>query len=165
MISLLRPIEAALSTIKEGLTTMTDTVTEEAPAEVQAEAPETPKDRAASLQATRQQKMDELFRGKKYEIFKEVHLEGDNRFETPFGNKGRHGFALREVGNPDNKFIVGATMLQQVAEQYGAVEVPAKDRKRRTKEQKAADDAKAAEEKAAAASKAAEQVEAAETSA
>jgi hypothetical protein len=99
---------------------------------------------------TRQEQKDELFKGKKYTILKEVHLEGDERFQTPFGNKGRHGYVLEEVGNTSNRFIVGASMLTQIAAEYGAVTVPVKDRKRRTKEQKAADDAAAAAAKAAA---------------
>lgn len=56
---------------------------------------------------TRTEKMDELFKGKKYDILKEVHLEGEDRFQTPFGNKGRHGFVLQEKGT-DNRFIVGS---------------------------------------------------------
>jgi len=120
------------------------------------------KDRAASLAETRKAKMDALFYGQKYDILKEIKLEGDDRFETPFGNKGRNGFALKlstgytaRDGQPD-KFVIGETMLRQVSEQYGAVEVPVKERKRRTKEQKAADDAQKAAEKAAKASAAAE---------
>lgn len=125
-----------------------------------ADAGET-RSRAESLLATRKEKMDALFsEGRKYEIVKEIHLDGDQRFETPFGNKGRHGFHLKRTDGPavlvegvdDSRgFIVGATMLEQVAKEYGAVEVPEKQRKRRTKEQKAADDAREAEEKAAAA--------------
>lgn len=118
-----------------------------------------PKDRTASLLATRQEKMDTLFKGKKYKIAKEIHLEGDERFVTPFGHKGRNGYALvLESGEPAviddkklDKFVVGETMLKEIAEKYQAVEVPVKERKRRTKEQKAADDAKAAEENAEAA--------------
>jgi len=119
------------------------------------------KDRAASLLATRQAKMDLLFKGQHYDVIKEIHLEGDQRFQTPFGNKGRHGYALRltegstpaegaaaAAGGDGSQFVVGDTMLEQIAKEYGAVEVPAKERKRRTKEQKAADDAAAAEAKA-----------------
>jgi len=116
-----------------------------------------PKDRAASLQASRQVKMDALFKDKKYKILKEVHLKDDERFQTPFGNKGRNGYALQlEDGQEPSegmpaKFVIGETMLAQIARDYQAVEVPAKERKRRTKEQKAADDAAAAKAKAEAA--------------
>lgn len=108
------------------------------------------KDRAASLLATRKAKMDEFFKGKKFTIAKEVHLDADkDPFVTPFGNKGRHGYVLVEVDNAANKFIIGETMLRQVAADYDAVEMPVKARKRRTKEQKAADDAAAAAAKGA----------------
>lgn len=130
-----------------------------------------PKNRVQSLLETRQGKMDALFKGKKYKIAKEIKLEGEDRFVTPFGNKGRNGFALQLVsGEPAviddkklDKFIIGETMLKQVHTEYDAIEggLPEKPRKRRTKEQKAADDAKAAEEKAAkAAAKEAEKVNA-----
>lgn len=118
-----------------------DTADVEAPdASTPADAAATAKDRAASMLASRQVKLDELFKGKKFTITREIHLEGDERFETPFGNKGRHGFALQEVGNPANEFIVGESMLALVARDYQAVEVPVKERKRRTKDQKEADD-------------------------
>lgn len=112
-------------------------------------APEAPKlTRGESLLATREAKFKELFEGKKFDVKGEIHLEGEQRFQTPFGNKGRHGFVLVEVGNPTNKFIVGETTLREAAEKFGAVEVPVKERKRRTKEQKAADDAADAAAKA-----------------
>jgi hypothetical protein len=153
--SLLDPFHI-IPKIREGLTHMTTTdLTETAETEIvptsDTEAA-APKDRAASLLATRKQKMDELFSGKRFEIVQEIHLEGDQRFETPFGNKGRHGFHLRPEGTTDKGFIVGATMLEQIASEYGAGTLPAKERKRRTKEQKAADDAAAAAAKADSAS-------------
>lgn len=111
-----------------------------------AEAPA--KDRAAALLANRQAKMDELYKGQRYKIIKEIHMEGDERFQTPFGNKGRHGFAL-ENESTGERHVVGASMLQLIADTYGAVDVPAKERKRRTKEQKAEDDAREAEAKEA----------------
>lgn len=77
--------------------------------------------RGASLLATRKQKMDELFAGKSFDIVEEVHLEGEDRFVTPFGNKGRNGFMLAEVGNPNNTFIIGETMLKQVETDYKAI--------------------------------------------
>jgi hypothetical protein len=114
------------------------------------EVQEEKRTRAEALLATHRQKMDELFSGKKYEIVKEVHLNEGQHFQTPFGNKGRHGFALREVSDHKNHFTVGASVLRKAAEEYGAVELPtAPPRKRRTKEQKAADDARLAAERAA----------------
>jgi hypothetical protein len=123
---------------------------------------ETPvkKDRAASLAARSQEKFDELFKGRHYKIVKVIKLEGEQRFQTPFGNKGRNGFALI----PDDRsfasdkeakaaaIFVGETVLRKAAAQYGAVEVPVKERKRRTSEEVAAakvvKDAERAEKKA-----------------
>lgn len=118
-----------------------------APATEPSAAPPVVKDRAASLAATRQAKFDELFKGRHYKIVKVIALQGEQRFQTPFGNKGRNGFALI----PDDRsftsvaeekaaaIFVGATVLAKAAADYGAVEVPEKVRKRRTSEQKAAD--------------------------
>ena len=105
--------------------------------------------RGEALYAAHQEKVREAFQGKKFKILKEVHLEEDQRFETLFGNKGRHGVILEEVGNPDNRLIVGNTILRRVADEYGSVELPpeAQKRKRRTKAQKAEDDAAAAARK------------------
>jgi hypothetical protein len=104
---------------------------------------------AAPPQRTRKEKLDALFEGAHYEVLKAIHLDGDQRFVTPLGNKGRNGFALKETGvepGTERKFIIGASLLAKVAAEYGAVEVPAKKRTRRTKAQMAADRAaKAAE--------------------
>jgi hypothetical protein len=89
------------------------------------------KDRSASLAANRKAKMDELFAGKKFTILQEIHLNGDERFVTPFGNKGRNGYAISEEGNPSNRFIVGATVLKQAAAEYGAVTLPEPKRKKK----------------------------------
>lgn len=89
------------------------------------------KNRSASLAANRKAKMDELFEGKKFTILQEIHLNGDERFVTPFGNKGRNGFAISEDGNPSNRFIIGATVLKQVAAEYGAVTLPEPKRKKK----------------------------------
>ena len=82
--------------------------------------------RSDALAETRKQKLDEMFSGKKFEILKEIHLPEGELFQTPLGNKGRHGFAIREQGNPSNQFIVGKTVLKQASEQYGAVDLPEK---------------------------------------
>lgn len=68
--------------------------------------------------------MRDLFEGRKYRIVKEINLPPDQRFRTPFGNQGRHGYGLVEVGNPDHRFVVGVAVLRQAAERYGSVELP-----------------------------------------
>jgi hypothetical protein len=112
--------------------------------------------KSEALKETRAEIMKRLFDGRKWKVLKEVHL-GKNeqtglpdRFKTPFGNKGSHGFVLQEVREDDQdvREVVGATVLKRAAEEFGAVELPVKQRKRRTKEQKASDDAAAAQAKA-----------------
>lgn len=85
--------------------------------------------RGEKLARTRKAKMDALFAGKKFEITREIHLKGDLRFQTPLGHKGRNGYALKEVGNDDNQFIVGWAVLQHAAKEYDAVKLPGSDKK------------------------------------
>lgn len=73
----------------------------------------------------RQQKLDDLFKGKKFVILKEVRLNEDERFRTPLGHTGRHGWIVQEISNPDNKFIVGFSLLQAMHDTYDAVDLPA----------------------------------------
>lgn len=73
-------------------------------------------------------KMREVFQGKVYKILREVHLKENERFQTPFGNKGRHGFLLEPVddqGNPNgNRIVVGRAVLERAASEFKAVELP-----------------------------------------
>lgn len=128
-----------------------DTVTApEADAEAPAEATEPSEagvDRGQRLTETRKAKMDALYQGQHYRVEAVIALTEGRKFVTPFGNKGSHGFLLKndnaEATGEQKSHIIGASVLQQVAETYGAVELPAKARKRRTAEEKAADDVKA----------------------
>ncbi len=104
---------------------------------------EVPLSRSEKMSQTRTGKMRSLFYGKKYKILGEVHLKEDEQFQTPFGNKGRNGFVLKEV-DTGTKIIVGEAVLRKANEQYDSILdlPPAKPkRSRRTKAQKAADDA------------------------
>lgn len=76
------------------------------------------------MQKTRRAKLDAAFKGKKFVILREIHLEDDERFETPFGQLARHGYALQEVGNEENKMLVGIGVLRRAAYDYQAVELP-----------------------------------------
>lgn len=98
--------------------------------------------RGEALYAAHREKVRDAFQGKKFKILKEIHLEEDQRFETQFGNKGRHGVILENVETGE-KLIVGNTILRRIARDYGSVDLPpeAQRRKRRTKAEKAADDA------------------------
>jgi len=103
-------------------------------------------DRGAALQEAREQKMKEAFEGQKFVIEREVHMPEGQVFQTPFGNKGRHGYVLKNVAT-GQLTVVGATVLKRISELYDAVELPEPKRKRRTKAQKAADDAAAKKDK------------------
>lgn len=108
-------------------------------------------DRGAKITAARRDKLDKLFAGKKYEILKPVDLTNDpegRKFETPLGNKGKKGYAIKlaegyepEAGWP-SVMIFGESVLRQVEKDYGSVTMPeaAPTRTRRTKEQKEADE-------------------------
>jgi hypothetical protein len=103
--------------------------------------------RQAQLLAHRRAKLDKAFKGKRYTIVKKVKLEGNDRFVTPLGHKGKTGVILEEVGNPANKIIVGAVVLRVAADEYGAVDLPR--RRMRTAEEVAAAAAAKAAAKAA----------------
>lgn len=113
--------------------------------------------RGAKIQAARLEKLRALFEGKQYEIIKPINLTGvlddkgeQRRFDTPLGNKGVKGYAIKlvegqtpEEGYPA-KMIFGDSVLKFAAEKYGSLTMPESDkptRTRRTKEQKAEDDA------------------------
>ncbi len=100
-------------------------------------------DRGEKLYKAHSAKLRAAFEGKKYVIVKEFTLDADKKFATEFGNKGRHGFIIQNVDNPEDKKVVGATVLRRIANEFGAVDLPpeTKKRTRRTKAQKAADDA------------------------
>lgn len=82
-------------------------------------------ERGAHLAALLTAKLDKFFKGRKYTVRREVHLKKNERFVTPFGNKGRHGFILDETGAvPPHRMVVGESVLRRVAEEYGSVELP-----------------------------------------
>lgn len=137
---------------------MTADIATDAPAtEATAPATEAPPTasaaRSEALAAARKTKMDELYEGQKYTIEAEIKLKDGKKFITPFGNKGSNGYLLKNVDpNADGEkktHIIGRSVLDQVAEVYSAVELPAKTRKRRTAEEKAADDVRVKAERAA----------------
>lgn len=88
-------------------------------------------DRRTALVAARAAKFASVFEGKRFEIVKEVNLPEGQVFQTPFGNKGRNGYVLVEVGNESNRITVGATAVKKAADLYGSVTPPVKEKKRR----------------------------------
>lgn len=102
--------------------------------------------RETKMAKTRAAKMEALFKDKHYRILGEIHLEPDEQFQTPFGNRGRHGYVLK-AEDTGKKIMVGETILRKAAALYGGIEglPPEKPkRSRRTKAQKAAEDAQKA---------------------
>lgn len=104
---------------------------------------------------TRLRKMQELFEHRKYAILGEIRLEEDEQFQTPFGNRGRHGYVLQELveGRPtSHKIVVGHTILHKASVLYDAIEGmdPAKPKRtRRTRQEVAEERARKAAEAAA----------------
>lgn len=84
--------------------------------------------RGSKLAANRKAVLDKLFTDRKYVVKGEVHLGPDENgaqqvFQTPLGNKGRHGYVLEEVGTGE-RVVFGKTMILRIAEEYGAFELP-----------------------------------------
>jgi len=114
-------------------TTTTDPAAETA-------APTEPgKTRSEALHASRQAKYSAFFQGKQYEVEKAVNLDPGQQFQTPFGNKGRTGFVIRDIKTGD-KYTVGASALE-LGKTFGAITNPpeAKPKKVRAKKEKAAE--------------------------
>lgn len=92
--------------------------------------------RGESLRATKQRKLDTMFRGRKWEILQEIHLpdepdaNGDYpRFENPFGNKARHGYVIRDVVSGQVVYV-GNSLLKIIATRYEGVVLPVRRRGR-----------------------------------
>ena len=90
-----------------------------------------------NLSRVNREKMERLYRDRRYTIAREVHLEDPQRFRTPFGHLGKHGYVLVStdqavLDDPDAgetaRHIVGATLLNRIAREYGAVQAPPKRR-------------------------------------
>jgi hypothetical protein len=102
--------------------------------------------RGAKMAVTRARKMAELFQDQQWKVLAEVHLGPNEQFLTPFGNRGRHGYVLRNLAS-GVRIFVGETVLRQAITEFNAVPgaPPARPkRKRRTREQKQADEARQA---------------------
>jgi hypothetical protein len=85
--------------------------------------------RGEALLATRNKKMAELFKGRKYRVAQKVDLPQGQVFVTPFGHKGRHGYVLIEVqadnatqdASPEFRFVIGETVIKVAHEEYEAL--------------------------------------------
>lgn len=107
--------------------------------------------RGEKMAAVRARKMAELFKDQHYRILGEIHLGPSEQYLTPFGNRGRHGYVLKNTAT-GAKIMVGETILRQAADSFDAIidlPPPPPKRKRRTREEKAADDAQRAAQRSA----------------
>lgn len=79
---------------------------------------------------TRKARMDELFSNKKFHIVSEEVL--DEPLETALGYKTKKGYWIQ---SGDEKLWVGKALLNQIADQYNAVEKPAPKKRGRPKKE------------------------------
>lgn len=103
--------------------------------------------RVEKLLATQTAKLDGLFEGRRFQIIKDVtpsflESKGRDKMQTPLGNRGRNGYLVMLVDGPEidpgpyaddtihrdkqgrQWFFVGATVLNTMASDYGAVDLP-----------------------------------------
>lgn len=90
-------------------------------------------DQANKWHSTRKARMDELFAGRKFRIIDEVNSE--EPLETPLGYKIKKGYRLELVeGSFPGEvadIYVGKALLNQLADEYNAVEKPEPKRRGR----------------------------------
>lgn len=75
------------------------------------------------LRATQLGKLDAVFRGRVFDIIREVHLPPGKVFVTQFGNRGRHGYILQDR-NSGEQLVVGTTLLRLIHDRYLGVTLP-----------------------------------------
>lgn len=75
------------------------------------------------LNQTLLQRMDREYRGRKFDIIRQVHLPAGKVFLTKFGKRGRHGYVIqdRETGEQQ---VVGWKMLKRIHDLYLGVNLP-----------------------------------------
>ncbi len=78
---------------------------------------------SAQLREAKQDRLDEFFRGRKFDIVREVHLDEDHVFKTRFGNLGRHGYVLKDRATGE-ELVVGRTLLRLIHDRYLGVNLP-----------------------------------------
>ncbi len=76
-----------------------------------------------ALRAAQQDKFDAAFRGRKFDIVREVHLPEGQVFKTQFGNYGRRGFILRDRATGE-EIVVGRRVLRIIHDRFLGVNLP-----------------------------------------
>jgi hypothetical protein len=89
----------------------------------------------AEARPGRHKRLVDLFAGRKFVILREVHLPEDELFRTPLGHTGRNGWLVQEIGNPENSFIVGLSLLKLMHNKFDAIDLPAPKPRGRPKKQ------------------------------
>jgi hypothetical protein len=94
-------------------------------------------DQASKWHSTRKARMDQLFAGRKFRVVEEVN--SDEPLETPLGYKIKKGYRLQLVEGtfPGEvaEFYVGKALLNQLAEEYDAVDKPTPKKRGRPRKQ------------------------------
>lgn len=83
---------------------------------------------AQALKATMARKLDELFRGRTFDIVSEVHLDEGQVFLTVTGSRARHGYILKDRDSGE-QIAVGTYMLRIIHTRYLGVSLPPDRRK------------------------------------
>lgn len=85
-------------------------------------------DQKSKWQATRKAKMDELFTGKQYKIVDEFSSE--EPMKTPLGYTVKNGFVIESLDG-SQRFHVGKSIINILADDYKAITKPEKKRRGR----------------------------------
>lgn len=80
--------------------------------------------------ATRQARMDELFKDRQYRLVESKSF--DEPKETPLGYTVKHGYVVESVDG-EQKFVVGKSLLNILANEYHAIDLPPAKRRGRPK--------------------------------
>jgi len=70
------------------------------------------------MKQSRQDKLDRIFKGRRWRLEREVHLPEGQVFQTPLGTKGRHGYLIFDPDDPGTKYVVGARLMRLVHDEY-----------------------------------------------
>ncbi len=84
---------------------------------------------ASRYRTTMHQRMDELFRGRRFDIEKVISLPEGQEFVTALGRRARHGYILRDRATGE-RIAVGYQMLRHIHDLYLGVDLPARKRER-----------------------------------
>jgi hypothetical protein len=82
-----------------------------------------PLSRRDQLRLIQLAKYDEVFTGRTFDIVRTVNLPKGQCFITQFGNKGRHGYIIRDRKTGE-EMVVGLILLKLIHDRYLGVSLP-----------------------------------------